>query len=60
MLKENQDYIIQPRTVTIGDIVFKQDEVIKVLELSPSTVKLLRYSTGEIIIVDKRAIEIVV
>lgn len=42
MLKENQDYIIQPQTVTIGDIVFKQDEVIKVLELSPSTVKLLR------------------
>lgn len=60
MLKENQDYIIQPQTVTIGDIVFKQDEVIKVLELSPSTVKLLRYSTGEIITVDKRAIEIVV
>ena len=60
MLKENQDYIIQPRTVTIGDIVFKQDEVIKVLELSPSTVKLLWYSTGEILTVDKRAIEIVV
>lgn len=60
MLKENQDYIIQPRTVTMEDIVFKQDEVIKVLELYPSTVKLLRYSTGEIITVDKRAIEIVV
>lgn len=60
MLKENQDYIIQARTVTIGDIVFKQDEIIKVLEVSPSTVKLLRYRTGEIVTVDKRAIEIVV
>lgn len=60
MLKENQDYIIQPLTVTIGNIVFKQDEIIKVLELSPSTVKLLRYRTEEIVTVDKRAIEIVV
>lgn len=60
MLKANNIYTIQPLEVRIENIRLFQDEKIKILMVTLSKVRFLRYKTNEILEVPTKALEIAV